>query len=223
MGSTVVIADLSAERLKAVVDGYGELPGTLSSVCADVTDPAAMRGMAETVMEKYGRIDGLVTCAGAYRPKGSSLEVSLDEWRLITDSNLMGTYLACQAVLPHMVAAGKGAIVTISSLAGRTCSPFLGVHYSAAKAGVLGVTRHFATEFGPHGIRVNSVAPGTTYGDRVSEIVDPGAAEAMAAATPLRRLAEGSDVSGVALFLLSDLASFVTGATVDANGGYLTI
>lgn len=223
LGGKVAVCDLVAERAERVAAELRSLGGEAIGTQADVTRAADVQAMVEAVVERFGRVDSLVNCAGAYRAKSPTLGVTEAEWDLIVDSNLKGTFLCCKAVLPHLVAAGAGAIVNISSLAGRTCSPFLGCHYTAAKAGVLGLTRHLANEFGAAGVRVNAVAPGTTLGDRVAEIVVDGAAQAMAAQTPLGRLAEARDIVGVILFLLSDLAGFVTGATVDANGGLVTI
>jgi NAD(P)-dependent dehydrogenase (short-subunit alcohol dehydrogenase family) len=117
--------------------------------------------------------------------------------------------------------------VTISSLAGRTSSPFLGCHYSAAKAGVLGLTRHIAKEFGPGNVRANSICPGGIVGNRMNDLLTELHREQdlveLAKQTPLGRNVHEQDVVGAVLFLLSDLSRFVTGATLDVNGGILTI
>jgi 3-oxoacyl-[acyl-carrier protein] reductase len=143
------------------------------------------------------------------------------------DSNLKGAFLTYQAVIPHIDRAGGGSLVSISSLAARTSSPFLGCHYSAAKAGVLGLTRHIAKEFGPRNIRANSICPGGVAGARMDDLLgelgrQDGLAE-LADQTPLGRNGVELDIVGAILFLLSDLSRFVTGATVDVNGGILTI
>jgi 3-oxoacyl-[acyl-carrier protein] reductase len=221
LGGKVAIADLVKERAESVAAEIEAAGGQAIAVQADVTRAEDVRAMVKTVMDHFGAIHHVVNCAGAYRAKSPTLEIPDGEWDLIVDSNLKGTFLTSQAALPHMIAAGGGAIVNMSSVAGRTCSPFLGAHYSAAKAGVLGLTRHLANEFGSRGVRVNAIAPGTVVGDRVVEITAPEAAAAMASQTPLGRLAEARDIVGVILFLLSDLSRFMTGATVDVNGGFI--
>lgn len=223
IGARVAIADLVLDRAEAAAAELRARGGDVLAIQADVTKTADVDAMVKTVVDRFGALHNLVNCAGGYKAKSPTLDIGDDEWNFIVDSNLMGTFLTCRAAIPYMLDAGGGAIVNISSLAGRTCSPFLGIHYSAAKAGVLGLTRHLANEFGPRGIRANSIAPGTTLGDRVSEIAPQKDLDAQAGATPLRRLATASDIVGVILFLLSDLSRFVTGVTIDTNGGYLTI
>lgn len=223
IGARVAIADLVQERAEAAAADLRARGGDALAIRADITNRDDVEAMMKAVVDRFGVLHNLVNCAGSYKAKSPSLTVSDEEWDFIVESNLKGTFRTCRAAIPYMIDGGGGAIVNISSLAGRTCSPFLGVHYSAAKAGVLGVTRHLANEFGPQGIRVNSIAPGTTLGERVSEIAPEDQLRAQAAATPLRRLAEGRDIAGVILFLLSDLSQFVTGVTIDTNGGFLTI
>jgi NAD(P)-dependent dehydrogenase (short-subunit alcohol dehydrogenase family) len=223
LGGKVAIVDLDQDRLGSAAADLTVDKGELLTLKADVMNESQVGAMVEETMRRFARIDHLVNCAGAYRAKSPSLQVDSDEWDVIVDSNLKGTFNCCRAVLPHMVAQRRGAIVNISSLAGRTCSPFLGVHYSAAKAGVLGLTRHLANEFGPSGVRVNAIAPGTMLGERVSEIASNDGLSKQAEGTPLGRLATPRDIAGVITFLISDLSAFITGATIDVNGGVLTI
>jgi NAD(P)-dependent dehydrogenase (short-subunit alcohol dehydrogenase family) len=226
-GARVVVSDIHEGRVQQVSDELAEFDGALLAVPGDCTSPEDMRRVAAEAAERFGRLTNLVYCAGAYRAQRPTLEVSAQEWDLIVDSNLKGAFLTAQAVIPHMIAGGGGAIVAVSSLAGRTSSPFLGCHYSAAKAGVLGLSRHLAKEFGPHGIRVNSVCPGGVVGVRMNDLLSELDREQdlveLARQTPLGRNVHEQDVAGVVLFLLSDLSRFVTGATIDVNGGILTI
>jgi len=127
------------------------------------------------------------------------------------------------AVIPHMIEAGEGRIINFSSNAGRTTSPVLGASYTAAKAGVLGLTRHFAKEYADRHILVNSIAPGPARGERGKDLFSPEIEAALIADIPLGRLAEPQEVANVVLFLASDLASFVTGTTIDVNGGYVMV
>jgi 3-oxoacyl-[acyl-carrier protein] reductase len=227
LGGRVAVVDLHADRIAEFAAETAEHGDRVLALTGDCTDRHAIGAVTGDVARHFGTLNRLVYAAGAYRAQRPTLEVDPDEWDLILDSNLKGAFLTAQAVIPHLQQAGGGAIVSISSLAGRTSSPFLGCHYSAAKAGVLGLTRHLAKEFGPDNIRANSVCPGGIVGDRMNDLLTELHREQdlveLAKATPLGRNVHEQDVVGVILFLLSDLSRFVTGATLDVNGGILTI
>lgn len=227
LGGRVAVVDLDPGRVSAVHEEFAGFGDRFLALAGDCTDPADMKQVAERTATTFGSLTKLVYCAGAYRAQRPTLDVDADEWDLILDSNLKGAFLTFQAVLPHLQRAGGGAIVTISSLAGRTSSPFLGCHYSAAKAGVLGLTRHIAKEFGPDNVRANSICPGGIVGNRMNDLLTELHREQdlveLAKQTPLGRNVHEQDVVGAVLFLLSDLSRFVTGATLDVNGGILTI
>jgi NAD(P)-dependent dehydrogenase (short-subunit alcohol dehydrogenase family) len=142
---------------------------------------------------------------------------------MVVDSNLKGTFLCCKHVIPHMLKAGGGRIINFSSNAGRTSSPALGVHYTAAKAGVLGLTRHLAKEYAARQILVNTIAPGPALVERNFEIMTEEAREQLRQDIPLGRYAEPSDLSAAVRFLASDGARHITGATLDVNGGYVMV
>lgn len=219
-GVKVYIPDLDLERSRAVAQELGALviPAEL-----DVTRAQAVREFFRRVDRESGGTDFLVNCAGGYKPLVPTLEITEEEYDMVVDSNLKGTFLCCQAVIPQMMRKQAGAIVNFSSIAGRQTSPALGSHYTAAKAGVLGLTRHLAKEFGRSGIRVNAIAPGTTDGDRVAGLLTPEDRVRQLSGIPLGRFATEQDLSRIVLFLLSEEARYVTGATIDANGGSLTI
>lgn len=219
-GAKIYIPDLDLERAKetAKLLGPSVIPAQL-----DVSNSAAVRALFRRIDDETGGVDFLVNCAGGYKPRVPTLEITESEWDMVLDSNLKGTFLCCQAVIPQMIRKKGGAIVNFSSIAGRQTSPALGSHYTASKAGVLGLTRHFAKEFGAAGIRVNAVAPGTTEGDRIGDLLTPADRERQIAGIPLGRFGTAEDLSRVVLFLLSDEARYVTGATIDVNGGSLTI
>ncbi len=191
-------------------------------VC-DVTDETSVEAAVRRAHGKFGAISALVTCAGTYGPPVKVEDLDIDSWHKTLESNLTGTFLAIRAVLPVMQAQGKGSIVTIASNAGRSTATALGADYTAAKAGVLGLTRHVAREAAAHGIRVNSVAPGPTRGERLDTLSTERELGRIAQSIPLGRLADPEEIAQVVAFLLSDSASFVTGATYDANGGILMI
>jgi 3-oxoacyl-[acyl-carrier protein] reductase len=228
LGAQVAIVDLHPGHIAAVEREFAEFgDAQLLTAVADCTVRDDIRAAAERTVERFGALNKLVYCAGAYRAQRPTLDIDAGEWDLILDSNLKGAFLSVQAVVPHMRRAGGGAIVNISSLAGRTSSPFLGCHYSAAKAGILGLTRHIAKEFGPDNIRANAICPGGVVGTRMNDLLAELHREQdlmeLAKQTPLGRNVFEQDVVGAILFLLSDLSRFVTGATLDVNGGILTI
>jgi 3-oxoacyl-[acyl-carrier protein] reductase len=228
LGGAVAIGDLNRERLAQTVAEFSEAGfDKVLPVVADITKPDQVVVMVDSVVKRFGAVNSLVYCAGAYRAQRPTLEIDSDEWDLIVDSNLKGAFLTAKAAIPHMIAAGGGAIVNISSTAGRTTSPFLGCHYTAAKAGILGLTRHLAKEFGAFGIRANAICPGGIIGERMKDLVTElhreKDLEDMAQQTPLGRNVQERDVVGVILFLLSELSGFVTGATIDVNGGILML
>jgi 3-oxoacyl-[acyl-carrier protein] reductase len=228
LGARIAVVDLDPDRIATVATDFAEFGShCLFTVVADCTVRDDIQSAAARAAEHFGSLTGCVYAAGAYRAQRPTLDIGPDEWDLIVDSNLKGAFLTCQAVVPHMQRAGQGAIVNISSLAGRTSSPFLGCHYTAAKAGVLGLTRHLAKEFGPSNIRANAVCPGGVVGLRMDDLLSELHREQdlveLAKQTPLGRNVHEDDVVGAILFLLSDLSRFVTGATLDVNGGILTI
>ncbi|WP_109476331.1 SDR family NAD(P)-dependent oxidoreductase [Paraburkholderia sp. C35] len=219
-GATVYVPDLDGERSTQAANqlGEGARPATL-----DVRSAQDVKAFFARVDEEAGGADLLVNCAGGYAPLVPTLNITEDEYDMVMDSNLKGTFLCCQAAIPSMLRKHAGAILNFSSLAGRQTSPALGSPYTSAKAGVLGLTRHFAKEFGAGGVRVNAVAPGTTEGERVAGLLTPEDRERQLAGIPLGRFTTAEDLADVAVFLLSDRARYITGATIDVNGGVLTI
>lgn len=144
------------------------------------------------------------------------------EWDMVLNSNLKGSFVCAKFVIPHMLRQGGGRIINFSSNAGRTYSPWLGSCYTVAKTGIIGLTRHLAREYAQNQILVNTIAPGPTRGERVNDLTGDAEGErAMAAMIPLGRLGEADDIAKVALFLASDAASFMTGAILDVNGGFV--
>ncbi len=227
LGGRVVVTDIDPERVRQVETELVTHAERLHVLAGDCTDAGQMAALADATVERFGEVHNVIYSAGAYRAQRPTLDVDSDEWDLILDSNLKGAFVTYQAYLPHIVRAGGGALVSISSLAGRTSSPFLGCHYSAAKAGVLGLTRHLAKEFGPQRVRANSICPGGIVGARMNDLLTDLKREddlvRLAEQTPLGRNVHEQDVVAVILFLLSDLSRFVNGATIDVNGGILTV
>ncbi|WP_062223825.1 SDR family NAD(P)-dependent oxidoreductase [Aureimonas sp. D3] len=218
-GARVAILDLDAG---ASADAAKALPGDGHvGIACDVTDKSSCDAAAKAAIDAFGRVDVLVNNAGITQPL-KTLDISLENWGKVIDVNLTGVLLLSQAFVPHMKEKGGGSIACMSSVsAQRGGGIFGGPHYSAAKAGVLGLAKAMAREFGPAGIRVNSVTPGLIQTDITGgKLTDEMRADILKG-IPLNRLGDAADVAKIYLFLASDLSSYVTGATIDVNGGML--
>ena len=215
-GARVVVVDLDDA---AAARAASEIGADHLGIAADVTDKAACNHVANQVMKRYGRIDVLLNNAGVTQPIRIG-DISPEDYDFVTGVSLRGTLYMSQAVIPHMRARKSGSIICMSSVsAERGGGIFGGPHYSAAKAGVLGLARAMARELGPDSIRVNSVAPGLIKTDITGDKLTPEMTRDILKSIPLNRLGEPSDVAGCCLFLASDLSVYVTGATLDVNGG----
>ncbi|MBC7800410.1 MAG: SDR family oxidoreductase, partial [Gemmatimonadaceae bacterium] len=187
----------------------------------DVTDRAACEAAVAAVIAQSGQVDILINNAGITQPL-RFMEIEAAHWDAVLDVNLRGTLNLSQATVPHMRARRIGAIACMSSVsAQRGGGIFGGPHYSAAKAGVLGLAKAMARELGPDGIRVNCVTPGLIQTDITGGKLTSGMKADITAGIPLARLGDAIDVARVFLFLASDLSGYVTGATIDVNGGML--
>ena len=217
-GARVAVLDLARAEPSAAAARLGD--GHLGLV-VDVTDKAACEAVAAEVLKRFGRIDVLVNNAGITQPV-KTLAITGADYDRILDVSLRGTLYMSQAVLPSMQAQKSGSIVCISSVsAQRGGGIFGGPHYSAAKAGVLGLARAMARELGPDQVRVNSITPGLIQTDiQKGKLSDEKRAE-IAETIPLGRLGVAADVAGACLYLASDLSSYCTGITLDVNGGML--
>jgi NAD(P)-dependent dehydrogenase (short-subunit alcohol dehydrogenase family) len=173
--------------------------------------------------DAFGGVGALVNAAGGFSALKASEDVTDEEWEHVMRLNLFGTFACCRAAIPHMREAGYGRIVNIASEAGRMPLWPGSAPYAAAKAGVLGLTKSLARELGQFGITVNAVAPGTTLTPRVRNLWTEADVARITAVTPLGRLAEVDDQVGPILFLASDEARYVSGATLDVNGGRLML
>jgi len=190
-------------------------------VVADVTDKASCEKAAQAVLAKWGRIDILVNNAGITQPRKTA-DITAADYDAVLDVSLRGTLYMSQAVLPAMRAARSGAIVNISSVSAQRGGGILGgPHYSAAKAGVLGLARAMAREFGIDGVRVNCVTPGLIATDINKGLIPEDRMKGILEQIPLNRVGEPADVAGCVVFLASDLAKYCTGVTLDVNGGML--
>lgn len=217
-GATVAVLDLDLGQAQAAAAELG--PDHVGLAC-DVTDKAACDAAMAELISRWGRIDILVNNAGITQPL-KLMEIAAANYDAVLDVNLRGTLYASQAAIPQMRAQGAGSIVNISSVsAQRGGGIFGGPHYSAAKAGILGLTKAMARELAPDGIRVNAICPGFIGTDITAGKLTPAMKEQILAGIPMGRAGTPGDVAGCTLFLASDLSAYVTGSEVDVNGGSL--
>lgn len=211
------------EAAEAVVESCKSLGGDAAAFKADVTAEPAIRGMVETVLTEFGKIDVLVNNAFrpyVFDPDARTLfwESRWQDYERQFDGALFSTYHLCKAVLPAMKRRTRGSIVNIASdLVARPTIPYH--DYTTAKAALVGFSRNLATELGPLGIRVNCVAPGLVYPTDASRATKEDVKDMIVAQTPLRRIATPEDVAGPVLFLASDWSRFMTGQTLYVDGG----
>ena len=217
-GARVAILDLDAAAAKGAAE---ELGSDHIGIGCDVGDLTKCRQAAEQAIAAFGKIDILINNAGISQPL-KLMDIAPENWKLVVDVNLTGVLYLSQAFIPHMRTRKQGSIACMSSVsAQRGGGIFGGPHYSAAKAGVLGLAKAMARELGPDGIRVNSVTPGLIQTDITGGKLTPEMKADIIKGIPLNRLGDAKDVANIYLFLASDLSAYVTGAVIDVNGGML--
>jgi len=187
---------------------------------ADVSDGPQAGQLVERVIAHFGRVDGLVNNAGRTQV-GPFLEIEPAQWEEVIRTDLTAAFHTCRAVLPSMVERGSGTIVNIASRLGQVGVAETAA-YSAAKAGLIGLTRALGREFGPQGIRVNAVAPGVTITEMTTDLVDSEEGQRRLLDMPLGRFGRADEVADTVIFLLSDASSLFLGQTLNPNaGGYM--
>jgi 3-oxoacyl-[acyl-carrier protein] reductase len=220
-GASTVIIDINLPAAKEVANGIEKNGGQATACMTDITKEEDVNKLLLFMKQKFGKLDILINNAGGGLPT-KFYDISLDEWDRIINLNLTATFLISQAVSRLMTSFGGGAIVNISSIAGRSTSLTAGCHYTASKAAVLGLTRHMARELAKSNVRVNAVCPGAINTSRIAARIEAQKTrEQICSSIPMGRMGEPDEVAGCCLFLASDLSSFVTGAVIDANGGAL--
>jgi len=223
-GARLAIIDIDE---KGVMDAAQQLDSKSSRAIGrrvDVTNKAEIANLVKEIKKLWGSVDILVNNAGGALNTPYVLEqIEEKDWNLVVDVNLKGTFLCSQAVIPEMVKQKGGVIINISALAGHWRASLAGVQYVAAKAGVEGLTRQLAYDWGKYGIRVNAVAPTVTLtGDRVKGLWEEKSGEEkkkVLSDIPLGRLGTPEEVASVVVFLASNESSYVTGITIDVSGG----
>jgi NAD(P)-dependent dehydrogenase (short-subunit alcohol dehydrogenase family) len=216
-GARVAALDIDGAGLEALTREREDV----LALKTDVTAAAEVRQAVETVVAQWDRVDVLVNNAGGFSVIRRTEDIPEAEWDAIFRLNVTSAFLASKAALPIMRRQRAGAIVNLSSIAGRAGAVTVTSHYAAAKAAILGFTRHLAREVAADGIRVNAVAPGTVATERFRALRSNEEGQRLAASVPMGRVAEPEEIAEVVLYLASDGARYITGATLDVNGGLL--
>lgn len=215
-GAKVVVCDINKEAADEVASAINGNGGEAMAARVDVTDVASIQTMADAVMQRFGKIDVLVNNAGI-TADAQLVKMTDDQWDRVINVNLKGVYLCSKAIAPLMIAKGSGRIINTSSVVG-VYGNFGQSNYVATKAGVIGMTKVWAKELGRKGITVNAVAPGFTMTEMMATVPEK-VLTTIKEKTPLGRLGEPRDIAYAYLYLASDEASFVNGATIQVDGG----
>jgi 3-oxoacyl-[acyl-carrier protein] reductase len=221
-GASVAVVGRDKAALTAVTAGISQHGGRAIWIAADCTVPGEVDQMAQTVADELGPADILCTFAGGNGMPVPTEAETPGHWREIIESDLNSAFYTVRALLPAMTGRGRGAIVTMSSAAARQAAQSAAA-YAAAKAGVIAFTRHLAAEVAPRGVRVNCLAPSAIENDRMRAWMSADQRAALGASFPLGRIGQPDDVAAAALFLASDAASWITGATLDIAGGKIML
>lgn len=223
MGAGVALVDMDSAGLEETVSAIEQ--GTFSPSLVfgtDVTDESEVNRVVNETAAEFGAIDFLVNSAGILR-RTPFLEIQPAEWDLMLNVNLRGPFLYCKAVARCMIDQGRGVIINVASLAGRSSSILGGAHYTSAKHAMIGLSRHMARELSPKGLRVNAFCPGATLTPMITNSTPAEEIEAVASTIPRRRWATPEEQAAVIGFLISDAAINITGACIDSNGGSLMV
>ena len=221
-GADTMVADIDGKRAEKTADELSAKYRKSISMQLDVTQERSADALVRMALEEFGKVDILVNNAGImFRTR--ILDISLDEWNSTLSVNLTGPFLLTKAVLPVMKKNSYGRIVNISSSAGRSVSTLGGAHYTASKAALLGFTRAAAKEVASFGITVNAVCPGLIDTQMVRDTTTEEELESFLNSFPVQRIGLPEEVGDLVVFLCSERASYITGASIDINGGGLMI
>ena len=218
-GVDVALVEKDRELGEAVEKMLRELGTNSFFDLCDIAKSEEVEAAFKGAVRRFGKVDILVNCAGGFGGPKKVTEYTLADWDEIINSNLRSTFLFTQLALPGMVERGWGRIVNISSGSGQSVMWLTSAIYSAAKAGVLGFTRHVAAEVARYGVTVNATAPGLTRSARIARIYPPDLEAERVPRIPMGRMAEPEEQAGIVIFLCSDKAAYITGATMNVNGG----
>lgn len=221
LGARLTLADRAANA--TIAEEIREAGGTARFVAADVSDEAQVKALVEAAVGEYGRLDGGFNNAGVDQQPLSLHEISIAEWRRVTDVDLTGVFLCMKYEIAAMLRTGGGAIVNTSSVLGAIAVP-QSAAYIAAKHGVVGLTRAAAVEYARRGIRANAILPGAIatpmFADAEKDPAMAAQLEAVKEAHPINRMGKPAEIAALAAYLLSDTAGYTTGTAIPCDGGY---
>lgn len=222
-GAAVVLADMDEQGCRESSERLNANGGRTLAVACNVADVAAIEAMIAAARARFGRLDILVNNAGGSAHTPLKIEdVTEEHFERVMDWNVRGTFFCIKAALPSLKERG-GSIVNMASIAGRGGTELVSPHYSASKGAIIAMTRNLSRHLGPHGIRVNAIAPGfIKSGQRANEIWQKRDESQVLNQIALRRRGEVEEIGNAALYLASDASSYVTGAVIDVNGGFMT-
>jgi 3-oxoacyl-[acyl-carrier protein] reductase len=221
-GADVIVGDIDMAQAQLTADELSRKNKKVMAAQIDVSREESVAELITRALDEFGNVDILINNAGImFRTR--LMDISVDEWERIFQVNLTGPFLCTKAVIPVMKKNGFGRIVNISSSAGRSVSTLGGVHYTASKAGLLGLTRAVAKEVAPFGITVNAVCPGLIDTQMARETTTQEELENFLDSFPIKRLGSSEEIGDLVVFLCSENASYITGASIDINGGDLMI
>jgi 3-oxoacyl-[acyl-carrier protein] reductase len=221
-GVKVAVNGRDRAAIDAVVAKIAADSGTAVAAPADVTDESAVRNMRDAVECALGPVQILAAFAGGQGAPVPTTQLGLEQWRAVLESDLTSVFLTVTALLPAMIERGGGAIITMSSSAGRQPSA-ANAAYAAAKAGVVMFSKQLANEVATLGVRVNCLAPSAVLNDRMQRFMSAGQLDELAAAFPLGRIGQPDDIAQAVLYLASSASSWVTGVTLDLTGGRVIV
>lgn len=222
-GAGLALVDRDREGLESVTIQCARVASVEPlAIPTDVSREAEVQEMVKKTQERFGKIDFLVTSAGIlFRTKFP--DISMDEWDELMDTNLRGLFICNQLVVREMLNQGRGTIVNIASVAGRSISLIGGAHYCTSKHAVIGLTRHLARELCQQGIRANAFCPGATNTPMIHDNISKEEIDELKQRIALGRLADAEEQAKVIAFMLSDGASYMNGACLDSNGGSIML
>jgi NAD(P)-dependent dehydrogenase (short-subunit alcohol dehydrogenase family) len=221
-GAHVTVADIDIKIASETAKTLTEHNSKATHCALDVTDENSVASMVQLTLDTFGRLDILVNNAGImYRTR--FLDIPEREWEDVIKVNLTGPFICTQAVVPLMKDRGFGRIVNISSSAGRSVSTLGGAHYTASKAGLLGLTRAVAKEVAPFGITVNAICPGLIETQMAIDTTTPEEMQMFLDSFPINRLGTPEEIGDLVVFLCSEQSAYITGASIDINGGDLML
>jgi len=218
-GATVALWDVDGDRLEAARRELSAL-GSVSAQCVDITDARSVDAAAAATASTHRRIDILVNNAGITGGNGLTWEIDPDVWRRVIDVNLVGCFLVCRAVVPHLLANGYGRIINVASIAGKEGNPTAS-HYSASKAGVIGLTKSLGKELATKNVLVNCVTPAAANTEIFAQMT-PQHIDYMRSKIPMARFVEVDEIAALICWLASEDCSFSTGGVFDISGGRAT-